>query len=68
MGFDTTNPSEQLSGERFHSPSSKLGLGDEILYPHHSTAIIYLGGLVGPYQLGFSCRGTLVVEGEFDPA
>jgi hypothetical protein len=30
---------------------SKLGLGDEILHPHHSTSNIHLGGLAGPYQL-----------------
>jgi hypothetical protein len=37
-GFDLTNPRGQVGGERFHLSCSKLGLGDAILHPHHSTS------------------------------
>jgi hypothetical protein len=36
-GFETTNPRDQLDGERSHLSWSKIGLRDEILHPHHST-------------------------------
>jgi hypothetical protein len=71
-GFEITNPREQLSGERFHSPCSKLGLGDEILHPHHSIvsscSIIDPGGKQGRTIEGFSSRGTSFHEDEFDLA
>jgi hypothetical protein len=65
--FEIRNPREQLSGERFHSPYSKLGLKDEILQPHHSivfkSSIIDLGGTQGRTLEGF-----LAHEEEFDIA
>ena len=45
-GFDIKNPREHLRGEIFHSPCSKLGLGDEIIHPHHSTLIT--GSIIDP--------------------
>jgi hypothetical protein len=37
-GFDLTNLRGQFGGEKFHLFCSKLGLGDAILHPHHSTS------------------------------
>lgn len=45
-GFENTNPREQLGGERFHPSCSKLGLGDAIILPHHST--IFTGSITHP--------------------
>jgi hypothetical protein len=46
-GFENTNPRGQLVGERSHLSCSNIGLGDEILHPHHytiATGTIFLLG------------------------
>jgi hypothetical protein len=53
------------------SSCSKLGLGDAILHPHHSTAatgtITHPGEQQGVTLGGFPARGRTIDEGRFDP-
>jgi hypothetical protein len=70
-GFENTNPRGQLGGERSHLTCSKLGLGDAILHPHHSTIATGTINHQGQQQdvtLGvFSKGGAPLREGRFDP-
>jgi hypothetical protein len=76
-GFDLTNPRGQFGGERFHLSCSKLGLGDAILHPHHSTSDLLSCRRVlhqpqvqeerGRTIEGFQQGGAPVIEGKFDP-
>jgi hypothetical protein len=69
-GFENTNPRGQLGGERFHLSCSKLGLGDAILHPHHSTSatgtLFYSGQQQGVTWRVSSKGGAPFFGGRFD--
>jgi hypothetical protein len=70
-GFENTNPRGQLGGERSHLTCSKLGLGDAILHPHHSTTatgtINHPEAEAGRNLGGFQQEGAPLRERRFDP-